>query len=51
MARYHIIRQDDNGVKYTLEKKYNSREEAEIEKDKIEKRAHKQIYWVEAIKE
>ena len=51
MARYQIIRQDDNGVKFILDKKYDSREEAEVEKDKLEKRGHKQTYWVELIKE
>ena len=48
---YRIVRQDDNGVQYALEKKYNSRDEAEKEKERLERLGHKQTYWVEKIKE
>jgi len=51
MTRYQIVRQDDNGVKYYIEKKYDTRAEAEEKKEELEKHAHKQIYWVEPIED
>lgn len=45
MKKFVLWRQDDNGNQIEVGR-FDTREEVQIVKDRLEKKAHKQIYWI-----
>jgi hypothetical protein len=44
--RFRLWRQDDNGNRVLI-REYADREAAELARDEMQARGHKQLYWVE----